>query len=144
MEYKEIRELAALMKELDLTSLEYKGGGLKIKLGKAAPLIQAEPAAAVYQAPEQAQKPREEPAANTGVTVKSPVVGVFHSAESPNKEPYVTVGDTVSTGDVLCLIDAMKIMNEIVAECSGIIEEVFASDNQVVEYNQPLFRINPI
>jgi len=144
MEYKEIRELTALMKELGLTTLEYEGVGLKIKLGMTTGVPYAAPAANVYHAPEPADQPREEPAQKGGITVKSPVVGIFHSAESPNKEPYVTVGDTVSPGDVLCLIDAMKIMNEIVADCSGVIEEICVTNNQIVEFNQPLFRITPI
>ena len=76
-----------------------------------------------------------------GTPVESPMVGVFYAAPSPDSEPYVSVGSSVNKGDVLCLIEAMKLMNEVTAEKSGVITEVCVENGQVVEYGQPLFRI---
>ena len=76
-----------------------------------------------------------------GDPVASPMVGVFYSAPSPDKEPYVTVGSRVNKGDVLCLIEAMKLMNEVTAEKSGEITAVCVENGQIVEYGQKLFMI---
>jgi len=143
MDQKEIRELALLMKEMGLTSLEYKGGGSSIKLGMATGVTNAEaaPAANVTPPPQVERRKGPAPAPAEVVTIKSPVVGVVYMAESPSKEPYASLGDTVRAGEVLCLIDAMKMMNEITAECDGVISEICVKDQQVVEFNQPLFRI---
>lgn len=83
----------------------------------------------------------EEKSSAEGEAVASPMVGVFYSAPAPDKEPYVTVGSKVNKGDVLCLIEAMKLMNEVTAEKSGEISEVCVENGQVVEYGQPLFMI---
>ena len=76
-----------------------------------------------------------------GTPVTSPMVGVFYAAPAPDKEPYVSVGSKVNKGDVLCLIEAMKLMNEVTAEKSGEITEICVDNGQVVEYGQPLFMI---
>lgn len=76
-----------------------------------------------------------------GTPVTSPMVGVFYAAPAPDKEPYVSVGSKVNKGDVLCLIEAMKLMNEVMAEKSGEIVEICVENGQVVEYGQPLFMI---
>jgi acetyl-CoA carboxylase biotin carboxyl carrier protein len=78
-----------------------------------------------------------------GNDVKSPMVGTFYSAPEPGAKPYVSVGSRVSKGQILCIIEAMKIMNEIESEVAGVVTEVLASDAQPVEYGQPLFRIDP-
>ena len=78
-----------------------------------------------------------------GNEVKSPMVGTFYSAPEPGAKPYVSVGSRVSKGQILCIIEAMKIMNEIESEVAGVVTEVLASDAQPVEYGQPLFRIDP-
>ncbi len=83
----------------------------------------------------------EEKQENEGDPVTSPMVGVFYAAPSPDKDPYVTVGSKVSKGDVLCLIEAMKLMNEVTAEKSGEITAVCVENGQVVEYGQNLFMI---
>ncbi len=76
-----------------------------------------------------------------GTPIESPMVGVFYSAPSPDSEPYVSVGSSVKKGDVVCIIEAMKLMNEVTAEKSGIITEICVENGQVVEYGQPLFLI---
>ena len=86
--------------------------------------------------------PRPEPKA-AGLEVKSPMVGTFYHAPEPGAKPYVAVGSRVSKGQVLCIIEAMKIMNEIESEYAGVIKEVLAQDQTPVEYGQVLFRIDP-
>ena len=78
---------------------------------------------------------------STGTPVKSPIVGVFYGASSPESDPYVTVGKTVKKGDIICIIEAMKFMNEVVSEVSGKIVEVLVEDGEFVEFGQPLFRV---
>jgi len=78
-----------------------------------------------------------------GNEVKSPMVGTFYSSPEPGAKPYVSVGSRVSKGQILCIIEAMKIMNEIESEVAGVVTEVLASDAQPVEYGQPLFRVDP-
>ena len=89
---------------------------------------------------EAAPKP---PAAPAGLEVKSPMVGTFYNAPEPGSAPYVVVGTRVSKGQVLCIIEAMKIMNEIESEHAGVVKEILVQDSQPVEYGQVLFRIDP-
>ena len=140
MDYKEIREFAALMKEMGLTVLDYSGGGSSIRLERAAactPTVGITAAQALIQQEEQA----EEAISAGGAIVRSPMVGVFYTSPGAGKAPYVSIGDKVHAGDVLCIIEAMKIMNEITAEQDGVITEICAENKQVVEFSQPLFRI---
>jgi len=141
MEIKEIKELALLMKEMGLSSLEYRGGGSSVKMQCASTGATTMQAPMAPTAAHQQAHVEEAPAAG-GFVVKSPMVGVFYAAPGSDKPPYVSVGDTVHAGDILCIIEAMKIMNEITAERDGIIAEVCAENKQIVEYGQPLFRID--
>ena len=86
-----------------------------------------------------AQQPQEETL--DGNVVKSPLVGTFYNAPSPDAEPYVKVGDTVKKGQVLAIVEAMKLMNEIESEFDGTVEKILVSNEEVVEYGQPLFVI---
>ncbi len=141
MEIKEIESLARLMSENGLTALCYKEGQVSLKLERKpqAASFQQEAGSpfmpAPVEAPEAPQKEKE------GTVVASPTVGVFYAAASPESKPFVAVGDRVEKGDTLCIIEAMKLMNEIPAEVSGKIAEVCVGNGQVVEYGQPLFRI---
>ncbi len=83
----------------------------------------------------------EKPPANNQVQVKAPIVGTFYRASTPDAEPYVEVGDKVSKGDVLCIIEAMKLMNEIESEATGVVKAILVENAQPVEYDQPLFVI---
>ena len=134
-----IRELAALMKEMELTSLEYRSGGESVKMTRPAENMPAAVLSDTNTAP--ANQKVEESVTSNLFTVKSPMVGVFYSAPGVNEEPYVTIGDVVHTGDLLCMIEAMKIMNEITSERDGVITGICVDNKQVVEYGQPLFRI---
>lgn len=140
MEIKEIERLARLMGETGLTSLEYTEGESSLKLkrgqGGAAPAAAGSPFV-----PAPVEPPEQPPEEKEGTLVLSPTVGVFYAAASPESKPFVKVGDQVEKGDTLCIIEAMKLMNEIPAEVSGTVAEVCAGNGQVVEFGQPLFRI---
>lgn len=141
MEINKIESLARIMSENGLTGLEYTEGEVSLKLERkpeAAAFVQSAGSPflpAPVEAPEQAPEEKE------GTLVASPTVGVFYAAASPESQPFVSVGDYVEKGDTLCIIEAMKLMNEIPAEVSGKIAEVCVGNGQVVEYGQPLFRI---
>jgi acetyl-CoA carboxylase biotin carboxyl carrier protein len=105
----------------------------------AAPVV-AESARPAAAAPAAESAPRS---AAAGLEVKSPMVGTYYGAPEPGAKPYVSVGDRVTKGQTLCIIEAMKIMNEIESEYTGVVKEVLAKDAQPVEYGQALFRIDP-
>lgn len=99
-----------------------------------APVVETAPVQQSAPTPATAPQP-------TGKTIKAPMVGVFYKAASPEAEPYVTVGKTVKKGDTVCIIEAMKLMNEIQAEEDGTIKEILVKDGDIIEYGQPLFVI---
>lgn len=99
-----------------------------------APVVETAPVQ--QSAPTQASAPQP-----TGKTIKAPMVGVFYQSASPEADPYVTVGKTVKKGDTVCIIEAMKLMNEIQAEEDGTIKEILAKNGDIIEYGQPLFVI---
>lgn len=99
-----------------------------------APVVETAPVQQSAPAPTTVPQP-------TGKTIKAPMVGVFYKAASPEAEPYVTVGKTVKKGDTVCIIEAMKLMNEIQAEEDGTIKEILVKDGDIIEYGQPLFVI---
>ena len=139
MDYNDIRELAELMKETGLTSLAYRNGDESVKLMRGA---ETAPATG-FPADTTHARMTGEPTVPAGMfTVKSPMVGLFYDAPGVDEKPFVEVGETVHTGDVLCVIEAMKIMNEITAECDGVIADIYVENKQVVEFGQPLFRIS--
>ncbi|HIW24169.1 MAG TPA: acetyl-CoA carboxylase biotin carboxyl carrier protein [Candidatus Acutalibacter stercoravium] len=149
MDVKKIESLAKLMKETGLTGLELVEDGQQLRLERqvevvAAPVAAPAPAAPVPAASgaEALGVTHEEPApVKEGTLVLAPTVGVFYSAPSPDARPFVEVGDQVKKGDTLCIIEAMKLMNEIPAEVDGTVAEICVGNGQVVEFNQPLFRI---
>ncbi len=140
MDVKSIENLARLMKENGLTSLELSQEGISLKLERRIEPGQALAPAASPFAPAPVEP---EPAPKKGSLVLSPTVGVFYAASSPESAPFVEVGQRVQKGDTLCIIEAMKLMNEIPSEVEGTVVEICVSNGQVVEYNQPLFRIEP-
>lgn len=146
MDVKWIESLAKLMKENGLTALEYSKDGASLKLerrGEALPPAVPASAAAAAVSPFVSAPVEPEAAPKKGALVLSPTVGVFYAAPSPESKPYVEVGSKVRQGDTLCIIEAMKMMNEIPSEVDGTVVEVCVGNGQVVEYNQPLFRIEP-
>lgn len=146
MDIKNIENLAHLMKENDLTSLEIREGETVIKLEKrqesaVEASLPSPKAASPFTPAAAAGTESPSPRREEGTLVTSPTVGVFYSSPSPESKPFVEVGRQVKKGDVLCIIEAMKLMNEIPAEMDGVIAEICAVNGQVVEYDQPLFRI---
>ena len=137
MDEANIRRYAQLMKELELTGLEITEGDTVVRLERNAAGPAAPAAAAMQSAPAEVSPS----AAGRGTPVCSPMVGVFYAAPSENAAPFVSAGDRVKQGDVLCIIEAMKLMNEITAERDGQITEVCARDGQTVEYGTVLFRM---
>lgn len=149
MRIDEIRELAAIMRESGLSAIEIDECGAHIKLERAASAapVAVAPAAAPAPAPVAAEPAPAAPHSEGGVDfndvveIKSPLVGVFYAAPSPDSEPYVKVGDHVKKGDVLCIVEAMKLMNEITATQDGEIVDICAQSGSVVEYGQTLFTL---
>ena len=142
MNIKDIAALAEIVRKNELTKLEINGESIVIERAPAA-VQAAAPAAAQLAVPEQMHtaEPIAEVQEKEGVYVKSPAVGVFYAAPSPDSKPFVAVGDKVRRGDTLCIIEAMKLMNEINSDVDGKIVEICVGNGQVVEYDQPLFRI---
>ena len=140
MEETNIRKYAGLMRELGLTALEINEDGTNVRLEMGTHAVQAVMPVAPA-APAAAPVPGR-PAPEAGVTeVRSPMVGVFYTSPAENAEPYVKVGDKVKKGDVLCIIEAMKLMNEITSEVSGTVVEVCAGNAQVVDFGHVLMRV---
>ena len=134
MKETDIRKYAALMQELGLTGLEITNDNQVVRLERTVtPEKQAVTVAAASVAAEKE---------NTDyISVKSPIVGLFYAAPAENADPYVALGDRVQQGQTLCIVEAMKLMNELSAECDGIIEKICVTNGQMVEYGTELFRI---
>ena len=141
----DIRKYAELMKELELTGLEITEDNKVVRLERIGQVqnVQTVPVGTVQQTVTSAA-PSAEKQASAGsdlVSVKSPVVGVFYAAAAENAEPYVTVEKKKKKGQTLCIVEAMKLMNEIYAEEDGTVAEICVTNGQVVEYGTELFRI---
>jgi acetyl-CoA carboxylase biotin carboxyl carrier protein len=145
----QIQSLIDLLKRNHLTELEIERAGVRVCLrhepaAKTTPLQAADqphkPAIAAAAAPSQATAPAE---GNGLVTITSPIVGTFYRSPSPDADPYVEEGDYVKRGQVLCIVEAMKLMNEIESEVDGRITKILVESTKPVEYGQPLFLIDP-
>ena len=152
MNIKEIKELLELMAEHNVGEIEIEKDNAKIKLRKMAGggiVMQSTPQVGasvqtVIQAPVQANGPAAgaQPAVEEGVTiVRSPMVGTFYAAPAPDQPAYASVGKVIKDGDVLCIIEAMKLMNEIKSELAGTVIEILVQNGQTVEYDQPIMKI---
>ena len=151
----ELRELAELVNEHGFTDFEFENENIRVRLSKmtAAPIVQAVQAAPAQAAPtasaataaSSAQPPTEaaEPVeTDEGLyKITSPIVGTFYRSPSPDKDPYVKEGDKVNESSVVCIVEAMKLMNEIQAETAGEVVRIYVENGQPVEYGQPLFGI---
>lgn len=145
MDEQMIRKYAGLMRELGLTGMEFRENGSLARLERmgSAPLSHL---CAAESVPEQgaealAGAPPVQSAGGPIVEVTSPMVGVFYRAPAENAAPFVQVGDRVKQGDVLCIIEAMKLMNELVADEDGVVEEICVENGQIVDFGKPLFRL---
>lgn len=154
MNKKKIRELIEILKDENLDEIECSGLFSRVRVVKRTPAAPAAPAAEpepvkenvtpmpapeVETVPE--KPPAPEPEENEFEKIVSPMVGTFYRSPNPDEPPYVKVGSSISKGEVVCIIEAMKLMNEIEAETDGVIKEVLVEDSQPVEYGQPLFSI---
>ena len=141
----DIRKYALLMKELELTALEITENGTTVRMERALPTAAREPMVIQTAAPNGiAPAANPAPAVSPGdgtLQVTSPIVGVFYAAPAENAEPFVSIGDRVEKGQTLCIIEAMKLMNEITADEDGIVEKISVTNGQVVEFGTELFRI---
>ncbi len=141
---REVEQIVELLRESGVGEIRVRNGEVEISV-KARPEAPAAPPAsqAVAQSLPEAVEPESSPEMDGLHAVRSPVVGTFYRAPAPGEEVYVEVGDTVSAGQTLCIVEAMKLMNEIVADVSGEVVEVLAENASGVEYDQPLFYLRP-
>jgi acetyl-CoA carboxylase biotin carboxyl carrier protein len=147
MDLRKLKKLIDLVQESGIAELEITEGEEKVKIVKSgAVAIAAAPVAAPVapsQGPPAASHapaaPAAEPAAQEGHVVKAPMVGTFYRSPSPDAKVFVEVGQAVKAGDTICIIEAMKLMNEIEADASGSVKAILVENGQPVEYGQPLF-----
>jgi acetyl-CoA carboxylase biotin carboxyl carrier protein len=146
MDLRKLKKLIDLVQESGIAELEITEGEEKVKIVKggaasvmtaAAPAAAPAPAAAMEAKP--AATPPAEPTGQEGHVVKAPMVGTFYRSPSPDAKPFVEVGQSVKEGETICIIEAMKLMNEIEADASGVVKAVLVENGQPVEYGQPLF-----
>ena len=151
MDLKELKEILQILEEKEITEFELEEEGMKLRIrkGPAAtnhasppPVPLPLPAGAAPAHPAPVPPPAADDEAGLTV-VKSPIVGTFYRAPDPNSPPFVDVGDRVRVGQVLCIIEAMKLMNEIEAEVAGEIVRIHHESGQPVQYGEPLFTIRP-
>jgi acetyl-CoA carboxylase biotin carboxyl carrier protein len=163
MELKEIKELIKLVSDAGVSEVELEKGDFKLSIRKheekttvvhttGAPVVSAAPAVQVTPTPASIPVATEKLEASVGksdsiagnyITIKSPMIGTFYKSPSPDKPPFVNVGDEIKPGSVLCIIEAMKLFNEIESEVSGKIVKILVENASPVEYDQPLFLVEP-
>jgi acetyl-CoA carboxylase biotin carboxyl carrier protein len=151
MDLRKLKKLIDLVQESGIAELEITEGEEKVRISRvgqtgqatvvAMPQAAALPAAAAVAGPISAAPAVDAPAPVEGHVVKSPMVGTFYRAASPGAKPFVEIGDRVESGATLCIIEAMKLLNEIEADQGGVVKEVYVENGQPVEYGEPLFLI---
>jgi len=156
LDIRKLKELVRLMVANDLTELDLRDSEEQVTLRRhnlnhapqvlhhaAQPVMAAPPPVAVTSGPDAAPPAEAESEAEGLVRIESPMVGTCYSAPSPDAAPFVKAGDRVDTETVVCLVEAMKIFNEIKAECGGVIEKALVNSGDAVEFGQPLFLVRP-
>jgi acetyl-CoA carboxylase biotin carboxyl carrier protein len=157
MDLEEIKNILDLIAESDVNQVTIEEGDFKIKVKKTADIVAGSAPPAQYQMPaappqpspqlqgaQQSEEPENaslESTEESGHTINSPIVGTFYRAPSPEDEPFVKAGDQVQKGETICIVEAMKIMNEIESEVTGTIKKVLVEDGEAVEFEQPLFMV---
>ena len=155
MDIADLKEILRILEEQDITEFELEQDGVKLRVCRSSGVAAPNPVPSYFPAASPAPAPAA-PAPSTttvgtptpepeenGTLVKSPIVGTFYRAPDPNAPPFVSVGDRVKVGQVLCIIEAMKLMNEIEAEVAGEIVKVHPENGQPVQYGDPLFTVRP-
>jgi acetyl-CoA carboxylase biotin carboxyl carrier protein len=150
MEHEDLKELIALLKDTDITELQVEKEGVKVKIKREKYFghLEMPHPVVVDRRPVREEAAAEQPAPagpdTSGLhTVSSPIVGTFYRSPSPESGPFVEVGARVKKGQVLCIIEAMKLMNEIDSEVDGVVVRVLVDNGHPVEYGEPLFLIDP-
>jgi acetyl-CoA carboxylase biotin carboxyl carrier protein len=141
-----LKEIIQIMKDDDLSEVCIEQNDVKIQVKRTPeqPIVAAQGVPALATHGETKERPSEIEDTEEGlVIIPAPMVGTFYMAPSPDAEPYVKIGDEIRDGQVICVIDAMKLMNEITADLEGEIVEILLEDGQPVEYDQPMFRVRP-
>jgi len=148
MDLRKLKKLIDLVQESGIAELEITEGEEKVKIVKGgsvsisqAPVAAASPAASEPRAAAAAGPAAEPPAGQEGHVLKAPMVGTFYRSPSPDAKVFIEVGQTVKEGQTICIIEAMKLMNEIEADASGVVKAILVENGQPVEYGQPLFII---
>ncbi|QHE52916.1 acetyl-CoA carboxylase biotin carboxyl carrier protein [Pontibacillus sp. HMF3514] len=165
LKVQEIRELIKLIDESSIDEFTYESNGTTVSMKKQGgevvqrPVVEAQPVEQPKPQPEQPKAPAQEPAKAEAPKeeskaeeaakdydheIVSPMVGTFYEASSPEADPFVKVGDKVTSDSVVCIVEAMKLFNEIEAEVSGEIVEILVDNGELVEYGQPLFRVKSV
>lgn len=149
MNTKDIEQLIELLEQSSISEIEVSRWGKKIRVSRQSGnmLVQSAgmgvPSAPEASKPDASSEPEPEETSLQGLAIKSPMVGTFYRSPGPDVDPFIKVGDHVSKGDTLCIIEAMKIMNEVEAEVSGVVLDIQVENAQPVEYGQTLFLIEP-
>ena len=152
VDLKKLRSLLRTLADGDVTEFEFEDGKVRVRLSRGKPpSVEAvaltpapaavPPASGSEQAKSAAESPPPADATVDGVIVTSPFVGTFYRAPSPDVQPFVEAGARVREGQTLCIVEAMKLMNEIEADCGGVVREILVENGKPVEYGQALFRI---
>ena len=150
MDIRKVKKLIELLEESNIDEIEVKEGEESVRISRnsarammpmAQPMVQAAPAPAPAPAAAPAAPAASPPAAAEGHVLRSPMVGTFYRAPSPTAASFVEVGQTVKAGDVVCIVEAMKMMNQIEADRSGTITAILVDNGEPVEFDQPLFSI---
>ena len=144
MELEDLKELIELLKDSDITELQIEKEGTKVKIKREKFLQSLEVPVHKPAAFHEKTTAEVEEEAQRLVTITSPIVGTFYRASSPETNPFVELGSKVSKGQVLCIVEAMKLMNEIESDVDGIVVKILVENGQPVEYGEPLFLIEPV
>jgi len=140
-----LRDIIQIMKDEDLAEVCIEQNGMKVKVKRPfAQSLTALQGAAILPLQEREKSNIAEDILEDTVIIPSPMVGTFYRAPTQDAEPFVKVGDSIESGQVICIIEAMKLLNEITSDVDGIVIEILVEDGQPVEYDQPIFRIKPM
>ena len=148
MEIEKIKEIFEAIKDTDIVEVEIEKEGIRIRIKRGftqqltTPTLQETPL--IKNLPQENQKYSKIKESKNLITIRSPMVGTFYRAPSPQAPPFVEEGDIISKGQVLCIIEAMKLMNEIESDVDGKIVSILVEDGKPVEYGEPLFLIEPL
>jgi acetyl-CoA carboxylase biotin carboxyl carrier protein len=148
MEFEDLKEIIELLKETDITELQVEKDGTKVKIKREKYMQSIEiPAQRPSVIPSQETIVKEivaDEAEQRLITITSPIVGTFYRSPSPEAASFIEIGQKVKKGQVLCIIEAMKLMNEIECEADGIVVKALVDNGQTVEYGEPLFLVDPV